>query len=142
MTKKYITGILLYILSFALLIAPIVFLFIIKRDVYFVDGQGTDITIGGMVGIGYTLLIVTGVFKDIDKTFSRLLGMIIVLAVVWFLEAILSDLFWIILAGIIGYLLYLILSAWAKYNLNYARNYISERARVDARADYEGLGGV
>ena len=42
----------------------------------------------------------------------------------------------------LNFLLSLILSAWAKYNLNYARNYISERARVDARADYEGLGGV
>lgn len=137
MTKKYILGILLYVLSFVLLITPIIFLFILKRDTYFVDGQGTDITIGGMVGIGYALLLVTGVFKDIDKSFSRLLGMIIVLVVVWFLEAILSDLFWIVLAGIIGYILYLGLSSWAKYNLNYARAYINERARVDARHDYE-----
>lgn len=137
MTKKYILGILLYVLSFVLLITPIIFLFILKRDTYFVDGQGTDITIGGMVGIGYALLLVTGVFKDIDKSFSRLLGMIIVLVVVWFLEAILSDLFWIVLAGIIGYVLYLGLSSWAKYNLNYAREYINERARVDARHDYE-----
>lgn len=142
MTKKYIAGILLYVLSFVLLITPIIVLFIIKRDTYFVDGQGTDITIGGMVGLGYTLLLVTGVFKDIDKAFSRLLGMIIVLVVVWFLEAILSDLFWIVLAGIMGYVLYLGLAAWAKYNLNYAKNYTSERARIDARSNYEGLGGV
>lgn len=137
MKKKYITGILLYVLSFVLLITPIICLFILKRDTYFVDGQGTDITIGGMIGIGYALLLVTGVFKDIDKSFSRLLGMIIVLVVVWFLEVILSDLFWIVLAGIIGYVLYLGLSAWAKYNLNYAKAYVNERARVDARTDYE-----
>lgn len=137
MKKKYITGILLYVLSFALLIAPIIFLFILNRDEYFVDGQGTDITVGGLIGIGYALLLVTGVFKDIDKTFSRLFGMFITLAVVWFLEAVISDLFWFVLAGIIGYVLYLGLSAWAKYNLNYAKTYINERARVDARADYE-----
>ena len=137
MTKKYITGILLYVLSFALLIAPIIFLFILNRDKYFIDGQGTDITVGGLIGIGYALLLVTGVFKDIDKAFSRLFGMFIALAVVWFLEAVISDLFWFILAGIIGYVLYLGLSAWAKYNLNYTKAYINERARVDARADYE-----
>lgn len=137
MKKKYITGILLYVLSFALLIAPIIFLFILNRDKYFIDGQGTDITVGGLIGIGYALLLVTGVFKDIDKAFSRLFGMFIALAVVWFLEAVISDLFWFILAGIIGYVLYLGLSAWAKYNLNYAKAYINERARVDARADYE-----
>ena len=137
MTKKYITGILLYVLSFALLIAPIIFLFILNRDKYFIDGQGTDITVGGLIGIGYALLLVTGVFKDIDKAFSRLFGMFIALAVVWFLEAVISDLFWFVLAGIIGYVLYLGLSAWAKYNLNYTKAYINERARVDARADYE-----
>lgn len=137
MKKKYITGILLYVLSFALLIAPIIFLFILNRDKYFIDGQGTDITVGGLIGIGYALLLVTGVFKDIDKAFSRLFGMFIALAVVWFLEAVISDLFWFILAGIIGYVLYLGLSAWAKYNLNYTKAYINERARVDARADYE-----
>lgn len=137
MKKKYITGILLYVLSFALLIAPIIFLFILNRDKYFIDGQGTDITVGGLIGIGYALLLVTGVFKDIDKAFSRLFGMFIALAVVWFLEAVISDLFWFVLAGIIGYVLYLGLSAWAKYNLNYAKTYINERARVDARADYE-----
>ena len=137
MKKKYITGILLYVLSFALLIAPIIFLFILNRDKYFIDGQGTDITVGGLIGIGYALLLVTGVFKDIDKAFSRLFGMFIALAVVWFLEAVISDLFWFVLAGIIGYVLYLGLSAWAKYNLNYTKAYINERARVDARADYE-----
>jgi hypothetical protein len=125
------------VLSFALLIAPIIFLFILNRDKYFIDGQGTDITVGGLIGIGYALLLVTGVFKDIDKAFSRLFGMFIAIAVVWFLEAVISDLFWFILAGIIGYVLYLGLSAWAKYNLNYAKAYINERARVDARADYE-----
>ena len=137
MTKKYITGILLYVLSFILLITPIICLFILKKDEYFINGQGTDITIGGIVGMGYALLLVAGVFKDIDKAFSKLLGMIIALVVVWFLEAILSDLFWVVLAGIIGYILYLGLSSWAKYYLNYARAYINERARVDARHDYE-----
>ena len=77
MKKKYITGILLYVLSFALLIAPIIFLFILNRDKYFIDGQGTDITVGGLIGIGYTLLLITGVFKDIDKSFSRLITSVI-----------------------------------------------------------------
>lgn len=137
MKKKLIAGIILYGLSIILLILPIIILFIINKDVYFVDGNETDITFGGVLGLGYMLLLVSGAFKDIDKRFSTLVGMCITLGVVWFLEAIISDLYWVILCGIIGYVLYIALSSWAKYLLNYARAYNNERARVDARADYE-----
>lgn len=137
MTKKLIGGIILYGLSIVLLILPIILLFIIKRDVYFVDGNETDITFGGILGLGYALLLVSGAFKDIDKRFSTLVGMFITLGVIWFLEAIISDLFWVILCGIIGYILYIALSSWAKYLLNYTRSYNSERARIDARSEYE-----
>lgn len=141
MRRKLILGIALYTMSIVLLLLPTILLFIIRRDVYFVDGNETDITIGGLLGLGYALLIVSGAFKDIDKRFSTLIGMFIVLSVTWFLEAIMSDLFWIILALIIGYVLYIALSSWAKYYLAYARNYNGERARIDARNDYD-LGNV
>lgn len=137
MRKKFIAGVTLYALSIVLLILPIIILFIIKKDTYFVDGNETDITFGGILGLGYALLLVSGAFKDIDRRFSSLIGMCITLGVVWFLEAIISDLFWVILCGIIGYVLYITLSSWAKYLINYTRSYNSERARIDARVDYE-----
>jgi len=140
--KKLISGIILYGMSIVLLILPIIILFIIRRDVYFVDGNETDITFGGILGLGYMLLLVSGAFKDIDKRFSSLIGMCIALGVVWFLEAIMSDLFWVILCGIIGYILYITLSTWGKYYINYARGYNNERARIDARNDYEEIGNV
>lgn len=146
MRKKLISGIILYAMSIVLLVLPIIILFIIRKDVYFVDGNETDITMGGILGMGYALLLVSGAFKDIDKRFSTLIGMCIMLGVVWFLEAIMSDMFWVVLCGIIGYVLYIGLSTWGKYYINYARGYNNERARVDARKDarkdYEGLGNV
>lgn len=142
MRAKLFTGIMLYALSIVLLILPIIVLFIIRKDVYFVDGNETDITFGGILGMGYALLLVSGAFKDIDKRFSTLIGMFIVLGVVWFLEAIMSDLFWVVLCGIMGYVLYIVLSTWGKYYINYARGYNNERARIDARKDYEDVGNV
>ena len=57
------------------------------------------------------------------------------LVVVWCFDSIITDLFWIILSSIIGYVLYLVLNIIGKRDLVYYKDYRSESARVMARKD-------
>lgn len=133
MNKKLLNGILYTIFSILGLALPTLILIYIKRDEWITVETGTSISIGVMIGLAYVLLLMRGALKDIDKRIVTLLSMFVFLGIVWFIDAIIADLFWIISSAIVGYILYLILSLIGRKDLNYYKSYKDERARVYAR---------
>jgi len=94
---------------------------------------------GVMIGLFYILLVMKGALKDIDKRITTLVSMLVMLGVVWFIDDIIADLFWIIASGIIGYVLYLILYLFGKKDLDYYKAYRNEKARVVARQETSNI---
>jgi len=135
---KYKSGVILTAIAILFLVLPEAVLFYIKRDVYFVDNQGADIAMGGMLLLVFTMLMVFGALKNIDPMFKTMFGLSIMLAVTYYLNAILSDLFWIILCGLIGFVFFAIFFKMAQRKFDYAKSYRSEKARIQAREDYAG----
>jgi len=135
---KYKSGVILTAIAILFLVLPEAVLFYIKRDVYFVDNQGADIAMGGMLLLVFTMLMVFGALKNIDPMFKTMFGLSIMLAVTYYLNAILSDLFWIILCGLIGFVFFAIFFKMAQRKFDYAKSYRSEKARIKAREDYAG----
>lgn len=136
MTKKLIMGSVLAILSFIFLILPNVIWFYMNRDTYFQENS-TSLSMGAIMTLIYIVAVMKGAFKHIDKRFATLFSIILFTIVVWFMEAIIHDLVWILMFGAFGYVMYLIFSFWSSSYLRYYRTYKDEHARATARSDYE-----
>ena len=130
--SKLVLGIIFHTLAIIALIAPNVVWFYINRATYFETGVD-KLSVGAMLTVFYMLLMVKGAFKDIDKRFATFMNLFLVLAITWFFESVINDLFWIVLCGIIGYAFYLVFSTIAKRYMNYHNAVTDERARVYAR---------
>lgn len=136
MTKKLITGSVLAILSFIFLILPNAIWFYMNRDTYFQE-DATSLSMGAIMTLIYIVAVMKGAFKSIDKRFSTLFSIMLFTVIVWFMEAIIHDLVWILMFGTLGYVFYLIFSFWASSYLRYYKAYKDESARVYARKEID-----
>lgn len=134
MNKKLVRGWLFTVLSFVLLILPTVALFIANYEVW-VQNDAVKISMGVMIGMLYALLVMRGALKEVSPKFATLTSMFVFLAIVWFLDSIINDLFWIITSVIIGYILYMGLSSIGQRQLNEYKSYRDEKVRVRARQE-------
>lgn len=133
--NRTVIGYFLYFLSVIALIAPTVVLFYLKRDVYFIDNQ-VDLSVGAILTLFSVILLLKGGLSDLNKHFKTVFWIAIAMGISHFMESILNDLFWILLCALIGYLLFIILNAFAMRNITYGKTYFNERARIEARSDY------
>jgi hypothetical protein len=138
-----VKGVFYTILSFIALVSPTISLFILNYDVWVVSGESTKISIGVMIGMLYTILIMRGALKEVSPKIATLFSMFVFLAVVWFLESIISDLFWVIFSTIIGYSLYIIVSSIGNRNLTEYKSFRDEKVRIKVRQEAkEEISGV
>ena len=133
--SRTVIGYFLYFLSVVALLAPTVALFYLKRDVYFIDNQ-VDLSVGAILTLFSIILLLKGGLSDLNKHFKTVFWIAIAMGISHFMESILSDLFWILLCALIGYLLFIILNAFAMRNITFGKTYFNERARIEARSDY------
>jgi hypothetical protein len=133
MNKKLFGGYLLTILSFLVLVTPTLILFFINYDTYIVSGETTKISLGAMLGIIFTLFIMNGAFRELNTRVATLISMIVFLIIIWFLESIIKDLFWVTLSVIVGYVFYLIISSFSKTQINEYNIYKDEKIRAKIR---------
>lgn len=130
--SKLVLGIIFHTIAIITLIMPNVIWFYLNRATYFETGVD-KMSVGGMLTAFYMLLMVKGAFKEIDKRFATFINLFLILAITWFFESIINDLFWIILCGIVGYGFYLVFSTIGKKYMAYHNAVTDERARVYAR---------
>jgi hypothetical protein len=130
--SKLFLGVMFHTIAIITLIAPNVVWFYLNRATYFETGVD-KLSVGAMLTVFYMLLMVKGAFKDIDKRFATFINLFLILAITWFFESVINDLFWIILCGNIGYAFYLVFSSIGKRYMNYHNAVTDERARVYAR---------
>jgi len=143
LNKRMVKGVFYTILSFIALVSPTISLFILNYDVWVVSGESTKISIGVMIGMLYTILIMRGALKEVSPKIATLFSMFVFLAVVWFLESIISDLFWVIFSTIIGYSLYIIVSSIGNRNLTEYKSFRDEKVRIKVRQEAkEEISGV
>lgn len=140
--NKFFMGWLFTITSLVLLVTPNMIWFYINRETYFEHGT-TRLSIGAMLTLVYILALLKGAFKEIDKRLSTMISMCVFLAIVWFFDMIISDLYWIVLCGIIGYLFYLVFALVGSTHLEHHKAYKDEKMRVRARTEVnDDLGSV
>ena len=133
MNKKLFNGYLLTILSFLVLVTPTLILFFINYETYIVSGETTKISLGAMLGLIFTLFIMNGAFRELNTRIATLVSMIVFLIIIWFLESIIKDLFWVTLSVIVGYVFYLITSSFSKTQINEYNIYKDEKIRAKIR---------
>lgn len=134
MKKRLIRGIILTIISLVILVTPLAILTIIKRDTWFVHGVD-KLGLGFIITLVAAICLLKGAFKNIDKRIVSIGTLVVLLILVWCFDSILDDLFWILICCIIGYACYLVVDTFASKDLAYAKEYRSERTRMDARMD-------
>lgn len=134
MNKKRVRGVLLTLLSFILLITPTITIFVLNYEVW-VQDDAVKISMGAMIGMLYAMLIMRGALKEISVKFATLLSMFVFLAIVWFLDSIIQDLFWVILSVIVGYIMYMVVSSIGHRDLVDYKAYRDEKVRVQARQE-------
>ena len=108
--------------------------FYMNRDTYFKE-DSSSLSMGAIMTLIYIVAVMKGAFKQIDKRFATLFSIMLFTVIVWFMEAIIHDLVWILLFGTVGYVFYLIFSFWASSYLRYYKTYRDEHARVYARKE-------
>ena len=135
LNKKFLKGIFISILSFVLLILPTVILFMVNYESWVVSGESTKISIGAMLGLLYAVFVMKGAFKDISPKIATLISMGIFISIVWFLDSIMQDLFWVLLSVMIGYIFYIVVSSIGKRELDQYKSYRDEKSRIYARKE-------
>jgi len=137
LNKKFLRGLIFTVSSFVVLIAPTIILFLINREQWVQEGDSVRISIGVLFGLLYAILVMRGALKEISVKTATLLSMFTFLAIVWFLDSILQDLFWIILSVIIGYIFYMVMSTIGDRHMNEYKAYKDEKVRMKARQQQE-----
>jgi hypothetical protein len=118
-------------LAFIGLIAPIIALLIVKKDVYFIKGETVKLSIGCMLTLVFGLLCFLGKVKNLNG--------IIVLAIIWVLtflmKSLVDDILIIIPCCIAGLVIYNIFNHFYKH---YHEIYLIQRnAKIDQVARQE-----
>lgn len=142
MAKRKFKGILLTAISFVALIMPLLILMVWKRNEWFaVKIDTTKVSVGFIIALIFALCMLKGAFKDLDNRFTTIFVLGIIAVITWLMESIIKDITIILIAAIIGYVLYLVINSLGKKDLNYVKEYNNEKARVDARNEARSLDG-
>ena len=142
MNKKLVRGWFLTFLSFILLISPTTFLFIANYEVW-VQDDAVKISMGAMLGMLYAIIVMRGALKEVSPKTATLMSMFVFLGIIWFLDSIVEDLFWVVLSVILGYIMYIIVSSIGQQNINEYKSYKDEKTRIKARKEaQEDIVGV
>lgn len=135
LNKRMVKGVIYTTLSFIVLVSPTLVLFYLNYEDWVVSGESTKISIGVMIGLLYTIMVMRGALKEVSPKIATLFSMFVFLALVWFLESIVSDLFWVIFSTIVGYSLYIIVSSMGNRHLTEYKAYRDEKVRVQVRQE-------
>lgn len=135
------------ILAIILLITPLLFLTIKHKDTWFVKGAD-KISIGFIMTLLFAIMLLKGAFKNLDKRLMTAITLLVFSVIVWLLETIIQDLFWILICSFVGYLLYLLLDTIGNKLVEthkvYRQEHIREKARIDFNSnvnnDVKGIG--
>jgi hypothetical protein len=133
MNKKLISGYLITLLSFVVLVMPTIVLFAINYEEWVVSGETTKISLGAMLGMLYAIFVMNGAFKEVSPKIATLLSMVVFLMVIWFLESVIEDLFWVVLSVIVGYMFYIAISSIGQRKINEYKTYKDEKIRMAVR---------
>jgi hypothetical protein len=135
MTKKYIFGILCYILAVMLFIAPFLTLFLMKQDKWLVEAEGFEIITGVLIGIGYMFLVFKGALKRVAPLLSLFLTSIMLMLITHFLNSIINDLTLIMASVSLGLLLFIIFYKIGQRQIEIAKIYADEQIKMIARSN-------
>lgn len=136
LNKKLLKGWLFTILSFIALISPTLILFGANYEQW-VSGDSTKISMGVLLGLLYAVLVMQGALKEVSVKAATLVSMFTFLAIVWFLDSVIEDLFWVILSVIVGYIFYIFISNIGQRNMIEYKAYRDEKVRVSVRQEAE-----
>jgi len=125
------------VLSIVAMAVPMGVWFFINRKEYFTTRTSSSMAMGVILGLIFMVLVMAKTFKNMNRYMSTLVFIVVGLALVWFLEPIMRDLFWIFVCLLIGYIFYWPLSATADRLLLHYNTYKEERVRVEARKEAE-----
>lgn len=135
LNKKLVRGWLYSCLSFVFLVSPTLILFIVNYDQWVTQQEATKISIGVLIGLLYTIFVMRGALKEVSTKAATLVSMFTFLAIVWFLDTILEDLFWVILSVIVGYIFYIFIANIGQRHMMEYKAYKDEKVRVAVRKE-------
>lgn len=135
MTRKYIYGVLCYVLAIILFIAPFITLYIIKKNTWVVEAEGFEIAMGVMIGMGYMFLVFKGALKKVAPLLSLFLTSVIFMLITYFLDSIINDLFYITASVAIGLLFFIIFYKIGHRQIEIAKIYADEGIKIKARQE-------
>jgi len=142
MTKKYVIGSLFYVMSVVGFIAPFMFLYFKRQDVWVTEADGMSIAMAVIIGIVYMLLVFKGALKKVAPLLSMLISTLIFACVTLFLDTIIKDLSLIMFAVTGGLVLFIVFYKIGYRYIELAKVYGNEKIRVQARSDSDSLGAI
>lgn len=119
-----------------LLMLPFGVLTYLHKDTWFVKGAD-KVSIGFIMTLLFAILLLKGAFKNLDKRLMTGITLLTFTFIVWLLETIIKDLFWILICASIGYVFYLIFDSIGSRLVKNYDVYKNEHIRNQAREDYE-----
>lgn len=138
MKKKVFLGILYHILSIVLLLTPTAILFFLNKETYLQENT-TKLSMAVILGLIFMGFVLKGALKQINGNLAVLISMGVFYVFLILIDNIISDLKWIVLCGIGGYLLFIGFHVLGKRNLDYYKEYRNEFARVEARKEAKNI---
>ena len=136
--KSLINAIIFRTLAILLLIAPMIVLTVCRKDVWFVKEQNVNkMSIGFIIALIFSLLMLKGAFKNLDKRVVPMIVMATFAVITWLLDSIINDIFWVLLCSLIGYILYIAVDSVGTHYMRIYKEYSGEKIRAIARRDYE-----
>ena len=142
MTKKYLLGGLFYVMSVVGFIAPFMFLYFKRRDVWVTQADGMSIATAVIIGVVYMLLVFKGALKKVAPLLSLLISSLIFACVTLFLDTIIQDVSLIMFSVSIGLVLFIAFYKVGHRQIELAKVYGNEKVRVQARSDSDSLGAI
>lgn len=132
-------AVLLYLLAFLLLIAPIGYLVWYRKDVYFAETSPLQITVGLLIALGFAIFMILKGFGSINKDFKTLITLGVLTGIIVLLDVFIADLMYIMPMLFIGWALFIIPKwlagrYWAKANVK-SDQYIIEQVKREVRKD-------
>lgn len=140
MKNKLFVGWLFKISAIIFLITPILILTLIKRDVWFINGAN-KVSIGFIIALIFCLMMLKGAFKNLNKNYATIISLLVFSVIVWLLDTVISDLFWILICAFIGYVIYLVVDTLGSRLLLVYRIYSDEHIKSQAKDDYIEIKG-
>lgn len=133
-------AILLYILAFLLLIAPMGYIIYYRRDIYFQETSATKVTVGLLVAIAFTLFIILKGFGSLNKDFKTLISLGVMTGIIALLDVFIKDIVLIMPALFVGWAMFIVpkwiaMRYWDKANIH-ANQYIIEDVKREVRKEF------